>query len=99
MRRFALYEEKEVKQVASVIRNFLNYVLQHGVCPEYATDIIAARKICDLAEKELWAIKQLQYVFPGDFNTSASILYGSFYKGTPLNDSRVWETIPEELLA
>lgn len=63
------------------IRNFLNYVLQHRVCEDYTTDVLAARQICDLAEKELWAIKQLQSKLPGDFNIAASTLYGGRYDG------------------
>jgi hypothetical protein len=79
-RMFSIDHEKEIKTYCLVIRNFLNYVLQHAVCPEYSEDLMAARKICDLAEKELWAIKQLQLKLPGDFNVAASTLYGGRYK-------------------
>lgn len=98
MRRFGLYDEKEVKQVTSVIKNFLNYVLAHGVCPEYVKDVLAARKICDLAEKELWSIKQVQYLLPGDFNIAASTLYGGFYEGLRFSGSHLWDNNSEELL-
>lgn len=97
MRRFELYTENEVKQICSVIRNFLSYVLHHGVCPEYTDDVMAARKICDLAEKELWAIKQLQYLLPGDFNTAASVLFGGSYKGIRFDNS--WEQNTEPTFA
>jgi hypothetical protein len=77
---FSIDQEWEVKLYTQVIRNFLNYVLHHCVCPEYTQDVMAARKICDLAEKELWAIRQLQTKLPGDFNVAASTLYGGRYK-------------------
>jgi hypothetical protein len=73
-------EEHEVKQYCAVVRNFLNYVLAHGVCPEYTKEIMAARKICDLAEKEFKSIAAVQQKLPGDFNIAASTLYGGEYK-------------------
>jgi hypothetical protein len=97
MRRFGLYSETEIKQICSVIRNFLNYILHHAVCPEYTKDLLAARKICDLAEKELWAIKQVQYLLPGDFNVAASTLYGGFYKGIRFDNT--WEKNSEQTLS
>jgi len=83
---FSIDTEKEITTYGLVIRNFLNYVLQHAVCPEYTQDIMAARKICDLAVKELWAIKQLQKKLPGDFNVAASILYGGRYEGIHISN-------------
>jgi hypothetical protein len=66
------------------VKNFLNYVLAHAVCPEYTNDVLAARKICDLAEKELRAIGLLRRILPGDFNVAASTLYGGRYQGIQL---------------
>lgn len=43
--------------------------------------MLAARKICDLAEKELWEIKQVRHKFPGEFNVAASTLYDGRYRG------------------
>lgn len=79
-RMFSIDHEKEIKLYSHVIRNFLNYVLHHHVCPEYTEDLMAARKVCDLAEKELWAIRQLQSKLPGDFNVASSTLHGGRYK-------------------
>ncbi|KAM3069454.1 hypothetical protein ACMFMG_005559 [Clarireedia jacksonii] len=73
-------EENEIKQYCAVVRNFLNYVLAHGVCPEYTKDIMAARKVCDLAEKEFKSIANVQHKLPGDFNIAASTIYGGVYK-------------------
>ena len=88
---FSIDREREIKSYAHVIRNFLNYVLHHRVCPEYTGDIMAARKICDLAEKELWAIRQLQLKLPGDFNIAASTLYGGRYKAYQVS-AQAWAT-------
>lgn len=80
-RVFPIDTEKDLATIANVIRNFLNYVLQHAACPEYTEDVMAARRICELAEKELWAIKQVTCRLPGDFNIAASTLYGGRYQG------------------
>jgi hypothetical protein len=64
-----------------IIRNFLNYVLQHEVCVEYVEDVMAARRICGLAEQELWAITQLTHTLPGEFNVALSTLFGGCFQG------------------
>ncbi len=88
-------EAQDIKEYCGVIRNFLNYVLTHSVCPEYLKDIIAARKICDLAEKELALIKDIAPLLPGDFNIAASTLFGGYYQGLHVNCS-LWNTPGEE---
>lgn len=77
---FPLDTEKDVFAITNVIRNFLNYVLQHEVCPEYTKEIMAARAICNLAETELWSIHLISHNLPGDFAIAASTLYGGQYK-------------------
>ncbi|TVY86211.1 Argonaute-binding protein, partial [Lachnellula willkommii] len=72
--------DEEIKQASAVIRNFLNYVLQHNVCPEYIEDVMAARRICDRAEKDLMAINSFRTELPGDFNVAASTVCGGFYQ-------------------
>jgi hypothetical protein len=84
---FALDNDKEIETISMVIRNFLDYVLHHSVCPEYTADIMAARKLCDVAEKELWAIKQLQRKLPGDFNVAASTLFGGRYQNIHIQNA------------
>ncbi|KAH6723035.1 Argonaute siRNA chaperone complex subunit Arb1-domain-containing protein [Leptodontidium sp. MPI-SDFR-AT-0119] len=96
-RLFPLDSEDEIKTIVSVIRNFLNYVLQHAVCPEYTENVMAARFICEVAEKELWCIKQLASQLPGDFNVSASILYGGKYEAISL-DNAAWGGEDADLL-
>jgi hypothetical protein len=63
------------------VRNFLNYVLHHNVCPEYTDQVYAARAVCDLAEKELVAAKDASAALPGDFNVACSTLSGGHYHG------------------
>lgn len=63
------------------MRNFLNYILYHDVCPEYKDQVFAARAICDKAEAELLAVKDAAGLMPGDFNMACSTLYGGYYQG------------------
>jgi len=88
---FPIDNEKDIHIYTAVIRNFLNYVLMHAVCPEYTKDIMNAKKICDLAEKELWAIKRIERLLPGDFNVAASTLYGGHYENAYVGD-KAWAT-------
>ena len=72
--------EADVKSYTGVIRNFLNYLLHHDVCPEYASQIQAARKTCDRAERELCCIARSAAMIPGDFNIACSTLFGGQYE-------------------
>ncbi|KAI9736434.1 MAG: hypothetical protein M1818_006168 [Claussenomyces sp. TS43310] len=83
--------EKTIEQYCGVIRNFIQYVIAHSVCPEYEDNLRAARNICDLAEKELCAIKRVGEGMPGDFNTAASTLYGGYYEDLCV-DELAWTT-------
>ena len=76
--------DEQISQYCAVVKNFLNYVLAHAVCPEYTEDVFAARKICDMAAKELPALSLLNRLLPGDFNVAASTLYGGRYQGLRL---------------
>lgn len=78
--QFGFENEAQIKLCSTVIRNFLNYVLQHAVCLEYTMDIMAARQICDLAEQELPAIKMMTPRFPGDWNVAASTICGGRFQ-------------------
>lgn len=83
---FDVTTEKQIKSYTSIIRNFLNYLLHHDVCPEYKAQINAARSTCDLAEKELWACKQASLWLPGDFNTACSTIFGGYYANMYIGD-------------
>ena len=76
----------QVDTVTKVLINFMNYLLHHDVCPEYADDVLAARNICKTANAEMWACAEAQRWLPGDFNIACSTLfdgsYGKLYDGT-----------------
>ncbi|KAK2882657.1 hypothetical protein FQN49_000131 [Arthroderma sp. PD_2] len=86
---FAVDTEKLVQLGTLTIKNFLNYILHHDVCPEYREDILAARKITDNATSELWKAQQASTYAPGDFNTACSTLFGgSFFDS--YTEEREW---------
>ncbi|KAL8867447.1 MAG: hypothetical protein Q9174_005661, partial [Haloplaca sp. 1 TL-2023] len=67
---------KEVHAKTNIIRNFLNYLLHHDVCPEYKDQVVAARNACDLTDKELPMAMTAAAWFPGDFQTACSVIFG-----------------------
>jgi hypothetical protein len=83
----------QVDTVTKVLTNFMNYLLHHDVCPEYAADVLAARKICNTANVEIWACAEAQRWLPGDFNIACSTLFDGSY--SKLYDGRTTWT-PEE---
>ena len=87
--RWDLTSEDMVKYNVNIIRNFLNYLLHHDVCPEYKDQINAARGICDKAQKELWSIAELLPLLPGDFNMACSVIFGGMYQGM-YTDKQQW---------
>ncbi|KAI5921299.1 Argonaute siRNA chaperone complex subunit Arb1-domain-containing protein [Camillea tinctor] len=70
-----MYDEEAIEKAASLVKNFLNYVLLHDVCPEYRHNILAARDICDAAPTELRYIHELRSELPGPFNSAARQLF------------------------
>ncbi len=93
-RYFSTQTEDQIKFYTAIIRNFLNYVLHHGVCKEYTDDVMAARRFCDQAESELIALHRVRQNIPGDFNIAASCLYGGRFKG--LSGDNSWSKDPSE---
>lgn len=88
---FPIETQEGLKTHIAVIRNFLSYVILHQVCPEYITDVMAAKRVCDLAEKQLWAIKQLSPMMPGEFNVAASTKYGGRWKPAAPETASMWK--------
>lgn len=88
--------EQDVKSKTTVIRNFLNYLLYHDVCPEYAEQIRAAQRVCDLADKELPMAMRSRFRLPGDFNTACSELFGGSLQGLHTANSE-WATEKESV--
>jgi hypothetical protein len=77
-----LYREDQIKDAVGTIRNFLNYLLQHEVAPEYKDQITAARRTCDMAQSQLILCTRLVATLPGKFNEACSILFGGYYQDT-----------------
>lgn len=75
------YTTASVKRSTQVMRSFYNYLLSHSVCPEYRSDILAARSICDQADIELPAIRAAGLALPGSFNIAVSTIVGGYYAG------------------
>lgn len=78
---FDLTSQEYIKSLVGVIRNFLNYLLYHDVCPEYQDQIQASKLLCDQGERELWAVAENIVQLPGDFNKACSVLYGGIFQG------------------
>ena len=75
------YDESQIKTATNVLRNFYNYLLLHDVCTEYNDQLLAARKICDLAEEELPKLSVVDRRLPGGFNSACSTLFEGNYAG------------------
>lgn len=96
---FDIYSEESIKSKTNVIRNFLNYLLHHDVCPKYNDQIYAARNALDQADKELWLIVQVGRLLPGGFNSACSEMFGGAIRGLYVGDQEwvkeVFTTIPD----
>ncbi|KAG9253812.1 Argonaute siRNA chaperone complex subunit Arb1-domain-containing protein [Emericellopsis atlantica] len=71
-------EETSLKQAVNVVDNFLRYVLQHDVCPEYEDDVKKAIQVCEDALVEWPMMVRLQGAFPGLFNLAATKVFGVY---------------------
>lgn len=75
------FEQREiVDRVTSTLERFMDYLLQHDVCPEYSADVLKTRNFCRHdANPELWSIAEASRRLPGDFNRACSTLFGGQY--------------------
>lgn len=80
------YALDAVKNACQVLRSFYNYLLYHKVCPEYNDQLELARKACDIAEQELPMVHAAGLALPGDFNKSASAIFGGAHAGMYTGD-------------
>ena len=87
---FDLHTEERVKNYIGIIRNFLNYLLHHDVCPEYSYQVEAARKVCDQAQQELLQIIRARVMLPGTFNMACSEIFGGVFQGMRNSDTQSW---------
>ncbi|PFH63168.1 hypothetical protein XA68_17277 [Ophiocordyceps unilateralis] len=66
---------KDMETAANVIDNFLRYVRQHDVCPEYEKDVNRALDLCADARREWVLLEKLRTSFPGRFHQAATQLF------------------------
>jgi len=64
------------------------------VCPEHESSILAARRICDLADRELPAIRAAGISLPGTFNVACSSLFGGYHSTLYVGDKGWADTTP-----
>ncbi|KAL9012766.1 MAG: hypothetical protein Q9173_002491 [Seirophora scorigena] len=88
---------KQTKARTNIIRNFLNYLLHHEVCPEYRSQVLAAQDVCDLADKELPMVMKAQSQLPGDFQTACSAIFGGSFRGID-GETPEWATDAQDLI-
>ncbi|EXJ55205.1 hypothetical protein A1O7_08131 [Cladophialophora yegresii CBS 114405] len=76
---WGLETRAQVDMICTTIERFLDYLLQHDVCPEYGDDILASRSFCRVAAAELWDTAEVLRRLPGDFNIACSTLFDGSY--------------------
>ena len=76
---WAFDTKEKVDLVTSTLERFMDYLLQHDVCPEYADEILETRNFCRDATDEIWSCVDAQRWLPGDFNIACSTLFGGNY--------------------
>ena len=87
---FDIGNKESLEMYIGVIRNFLNYLLHHDVCPEYKHQVEASRKLCDQAQREVWNIVQAQRLLPGSFNMACSVIFGGTYRELQVPEIEDW---------
>jgi hypothetical protein len=90
------YTSEAVKNACQVPRSFYNYLRYHRVCPEYDEQLQQALKTCDIAEQELPKIHAAGLALPGDFNKSASTVFGGAQAGMYTGDQSWAEEMKKE---
>lgn len=93
--RFGFETRTDVELVTSTLERFMDYLLQHDVCTEYQTQVLATRNFCREATAELWDVAQATRRLPGDFNIACSTMFGGSYANY---DGETWWG-PDEVAA
>jgi hypothetical protein len=75
IRQSKFIQMSEFREAPEVVDSFLRYLQIRNVCPEYASDIEAARAICDKARLELPKCKALINLFPDKLNQACCVLF------------------------
>ena len=84
-----------VALVTTTLERFMDYLLQHDVCPEYKNEVQGTRDCCRAATSELWACAEAYRWLPGDFNIACSTLFGGVYSENYDGEAR-WNDAPNE---
>lgn len=91
LQHFDWMNGKVTNNATNVIINFFNYLQYHQVCPEHEQDLLNARNVCFVAQKELPKLATAARGLPGDFNTACSTLFGGYYAmRRPVNPNAEW---------
>ncbi len=69
------------QRAIGVVENFLRYVLQHDVCPEYAENVKKALGVCGRARDEWPRLCRFRNLLPGKFNLAAAQTFGVHEEG------------------
>ncbi|PHH70602.1 hypothetical protein CDD80_5892 [Ophiocordyceps camponoti-rufipedis] len=65
----------EMETAVDVVENFLRYVRQHDVCPEYDHDVDRALALCADVRREWILLEKARASFPGPFHEAATQLF------------------------
>lgn len=76
---YASGTQEQVALITTTLERFMDYLLQHDVCPEYKSEVLTTRDCCRSAKSELWACFEAYRWLPGDFNIACSTLFGGVY--------------------
>ncbi|KAI0150355.1 Argonaute siRNA chaperone complex subunit Arb1-domain-containing protein [Xylariaceae sp. FL1272] len=68
-------DRRVIETGAELVKNFLNYVLMHDVCPEYKDNILKAHHICEIAPAEFGRAQNIAHGLPDPVNDAARILF------------------------
>ncbi|KAF4583160.1 Argonaute complex, subunit Arb1 [Ophiocordyceps camponoti-floridani] len=65
----------DMEVAVDVVENFLRYVRQHDVCPEYEDDVDKALALCADVRHEWFSLEKVRASFPGSFHEAATQLF------------------------
>ncbi|KAI1267113.1 Argonaute siRNA chaperone complex subunit Arb1-domain-containing protein [Xylariaceae sp. FL1019] len=68
-------DKRLIDTAAELVKNFLNYVLMHDVCPEHADNILKAHHICEIAPAEFDRVQNVTRALPDSVNEAARKLF------------------------
>ncbi|EPS43523.1 hypothetical protein H072_2487 [Dactylellina haptotyla CBS 200.50] len=90
---FGMKTTENIDIAVGTIRNFLNWIIYHNVCPEHTDNLKLALKTCDMAAQELPICSILSDQFPGELNKACSTLFGGYWS---MITPQSWEKVDGE---